>query len=177
MMMMFLAMRNLYDTLVQVDALDVTVKNADAFQQFSDGAHDMGDVEIARRDLVQHRRKEEEIFAIDECNLDVRIFRQSFFKIECRIKSAKAAAEYQYPFLFHSLVNCGVDELYSQWFRSEINGINRGFLPIDVMYRKIFLIRKGLELQDDKAQDHYRTLHDSISCRLSGYVRHRSATS
>ena len=47
------------------------MKKSHVMEELSNRVHDVGDVKVARGDLVQHRREEEEILPIDERDLDV----------------------------------------------------------------------------------------------------------
>ena len=76
---MFVSMRNVDHAGVEIDALDIAVKYSNPLQQFSDRAHDVRYIKIARRHLVKHRGKEEEILTIDESYFDIRILRQGLF--------------------------------------------------------------------------------------------------
>ena len=74
-----------------VDAVDIADEEADMPQHLPDGVNDIGQVEIARRDLVQHRGEEKEIFATHESHFEIRQF--EFLKLERGVEPAEAAAE------------------------------------------------------------------------------------
>ena len=70
------------------------------------GIDDVGQIEIARRDLVQHRREEEEVVATDERHLEVREL--AFLEFQRGIKPAEAAAENENAsFVSHALIRRG----------------------------------------------------------------------
>src|SRR5689334_19729516 len=74
-----------------IDTLDIADKKADMTQHLADGIDDIGQVEIARCDLVQHRSEKEEILPANECNFEVG--QLAFFELKGGVKSAKAATE------------------------------------------------------------------------------------
>jgi len=102
--MVFIAVRYLNELFAEVDVSHVSVKYLYAFQKLSHRADDMRDVEVTRRDLVQHRRKEKEILAVDERDLDTWVAGERFIEIQCRIKPAKATAENEYFGFFVHIV-------------------------------------------------------------------------
>ena len=53
----------------------------------------MGHVEIARRHLVQHGRKREEVVAVDQDDFDRGVVRQLLLQLDRRVQAAEAAAE------------------------------------------------------------------------------------
>ena len=78
MMVMFFAVRNANYFGLEIDISYLSIKDLNMFQKLSHGANDMSDIQIARGDLVEHRRKEEEVFAIDECYFNIRITNEGF---------------------------------------------------------------------------------------------------
>ena len=60
----------------EIDSLHFPVKELGFSQQFADRIYDMGDVQVARGDLMQHGGKEEKVFAVYHGNFDVRLARQ-----------------------------------------------------------------------------------------------------
>ena len=83
------------DAGLEINALDASVKDPHVLEQFSDGADDMRNVQIARRHFVQHWGKEKEILAVDEGDLDILIASQGLFEIEGRVQPAKTASKNQ----------------------------------------------------------------------------------
>ena len=78
---------------LEIDALDMTIKDFDVLQKFPHRTDDMRNIEVAGGDLVQHRRKEKEVLAIYERDLDIRVSRKGFVEVQRSVESAKAAAE------------------------------------------------------------------------------------
>ncbi|MCC6763491.1 MAG: hypothetical protein IT293_02415 [Deltaproteobacteria bacterium] len=54
----------------QIDLDDVAVEEAHFADELPDRVRDVRDVEVARRHLVEHRREEEEVVAVDDRHLD-----------------------------------------------------------------------------------------------------------
>ena len=66
-MAMFLVPMRQADSLIhEVDGFDGPVEECHATQQLTDRADDIGDIEVARRDFVQHRGEAETVVAVDE---------------------------------------------------------------------------------------------------------------
>ena len=74
-----------------IDALHVADEKAHVPQHLADRVDDIGQIEIARRDLVQHRGEEEEVLATDKSHFEIR--KLKLLKLQRGIKSAEAAAE------------------------------------------------------------------------------------
>src|SRR6516225_4457148 len=91
------AMRNHYLLALDVDLIHVATKKIHAADHFSDGIDDVRQIQIARRDLVQHRSKEKKVFAINDCYFEAGIV--ALLKFQRGIKSAEAATENKYTFL------------------------------------------------------------------------------
>ena len=64
--------------------------------------HDVARIKIARCDLVQHRRKENEILATDQRHLYVRSTREPFVEVHCRVKPGKSATGNDYSSRLHA---------------------------------------------------------------------------
>src|SRR6266550_3904956 len=65
--------------------------------------HDVARIKIACCDLVQHRRKENEILSTDQRHLYVRSTRQPFVEVHCRVKPGKSAAGNDYSSRLHPI--------------------------------------------------------------------------
>ena len=100
--MMLLAVRDVNHLPLEIDTLHVAVKYPHPLQQLPHRADDMRYIEITCRDFMQHRREQEEVFAIHESHFDIGIFCEALFKIQGCIKATEAAAEDQYFCLAHS---------------------------------------------------------------------------
>jgi hypothetical protein len=84
---------NLDAARLDVDTDDVPAYEVASAKQCSNGTHDMRDVEIARGDLMQHRREQEEVVAIDQRDFDRPVARQQLLEAEGCIQTAEAASE------------------------------------------------------------------------------------
>ena len=85
------SMRNNDSFFIDVDLVHVTAEKIHAANHFADRINDVRQIQIARRDLVQHRREKEKVFAIDNGDLKARI--SALLKLQGRIKPTEAAAE------------------------------------------------------------------------------------
>src|SRR5437660_11406836 len=64
--------------------------------------HDDTRIKIAGGDLMQHRRKQNEILATDQRHLYVRSAREPFVEVHCRVKPAKSATGNNYSSRLHA---------------------------------------------------------------------------
>src|SRR5215469_16002478 len=83
--------RNGHSLCLDVDLVHVAAKEIDMANHLPDRIDDVSQIEIAGRDFVQHWRKQEEIFPINDRHLKSRI--PPSFEFERGIKSAESAAE------------------------------------------------------------------------------------
>jgi hypothetical protein len=81
----------------EVDARDVAVEKADLVQQLAHGVHDVGDVEVARRDLMQHGSEEKEVVFVDDGDLDVRVVPETAIELDRGVDATEPAADDQDP--------------------------------------------------------------------------------
>ena len=79
-------------TRVKIDILHVGLDHVDVAQNSPQRIHDVARRKIARRDFMQHRRKENEILPRDQRYLDVRPTRQMFVQIFCGVEAGETAA-------------------------------------------------------------------------------------
>ena len=85
----------------QIDILHVGFDHIDVAQNPPLRIHNVGRREIARRDFMQHRRKENEILPRDQGHFDVRPSRQMLVQIFRRIEPGESAAGDHDFCLFH----------------------------------------------------------------------------
>src|SRR5262249_3860983 len=78
---------------VDVDSLDSADEESRALQQPAQRAHDRREIEIARSDFVKHRREQEVVLPVHECDLDVRLTREDSLELARGGESAESAAE------------------------------------------------------------------------------------
>jgi hypothetical protein len=64
--------------------------------------HDVARIKIARGDLVQHRRKENEILVTDQGHFYVRSAREPFVEVYCCVKPGKSATGNDYSGRLHA---------------------------------------------------------------------------
>src|SRR6266571_8261468 len=83
--------RNGHPLAFEVDLVYVAAEEGHVTKHLSNGIDDVGQVQIARRDLVQHRSEEKEVLAVHNGHVEPRI--AAFFKLQCGIKAAKSTAE------------------------------------------------------------------------------------
>ena len=76
----------------KIDIFHVGFDHIDVTQNAPQRIHDIAGGKIARRDFMQHRRKENEILPRDQRYLDVRPAREMLVQIFCRIEPGEAAA-------------------------------------------------------------------------------------
>ena len=76
---------------VDVDLVHVATEKIHVTNHFADGIHDIGQIQIAGRDLMQHRCKQEEVLAIHDYDFEARI--PALLELQRSVKSAEAAAK------------------------------------------------------------------------------------
>src|SRR6516164_6496025 len=79
----------------EVDRIDFAMEELYAPKKLSNRIDDMGDIQIARGDLMEHRREQKEILTVDQSDLYARPASKSFVKLDCRVQTGEAAAEDQ----------------------------------------------------------------------------------
>src|SRR6266487_3148382 len=65
--------------------------------------HDVTRIKISGGDLVQHRRKQNEILATDQRHLYVRSTRKPFVEVHCRVKPGEPATGNDYSSRLHAV--------------------------------------------------------------------------
>ena len=76
----------------QIDLLHVRFDHVDVAQDAAQRVYDVARGKIARRDFMQHRRKQNEVLPRDDRHLDVRPTREMVVEIFCRVEPGEAAA-------------------------------------------------------------------------------------
>src|SRR6266481_2021265 len=84
-------MRNGHSLAFEVDLVYVAAEEGHVTKHLSNGIDDVGQVQIARSDLVQHRSEEKEVLAVHNGHVEPWI--ATFFKLQRGIKAAKSTAE------------------------------------------------------------------------------------
>src|SRR6266480_3765887 len=77
----------------QIDLVDVTHRYLNFTEQLPEGIYDICDLEIARCDLVKHRREQEKVISANETNLYRLHSRQQLLKMNGGINPSKTAAQ------------------------------------------------------------------------------------
>src|SRR5260370_4215449 len=97
------AVRHDDSALFQIDALNIARKEIDVTQHLAHRINNVCNVEIARRDLVQHRRKKKEVVAVYERYRDVGMF--PALKLQRSIKTGETTTENEHAgfFVAHKL--------------------------------------------------------------------------
>jgi hypothetical protein len=85
------AVRNHNLLALDVDLVHVATEKIHAADHLANWINDVGEIQIARRDLVQHRSKEKKVLAINDRDFKARII--ALLEFQRGIKSAEAAAE------------------------------------------------------------------------------------
>ena len=83
----------------QIDGFDMTVEEGHATQQLADRAHDIGDIEVARRHFVQHRGKEEKVVAVDKGDIQVSALCKRLLEFQGGIHATEPTAQNQNSWL------------------------------------------------------------------------------
>src|SRR5271167_713186 len=82
----------------KVDRFNLAGEEVNPLEHLANRVDDGSKVEVARRHLVQHGREEEEVLAVDQRNLDVRVASERFLELHRRIQASESAAEDQNSF-------------------------------------------------------------------------------
>ena len=92
------SMGDRHDFLIDIDRRDVTAQKTNVPYHLPYWIDDVGEVEVARCDLVKHRGEQEEVLSIDYRYFESGIFK--FFELQRRVEAAKTTAQNQYASLF-----------------------------------------------------------------------------
>ena len=87
---------------VEINRLNIGFDKLHMTKNAAERIHDVARIKISRRDLVQHRRKENEILATDQRHLYVRSTREPFVEVHCRVKPGKSATGNDYSSRLHA---------------------------------------------------------------------------
>jgi hypothetical protein len=78
---------------LEVDPLHLAHEEHRAAHHPADRIHDVGDVEVARGHLVQHRREQDEVVAVDDGDLDLGIPRDGALQLDGGVHPGEPAAQ------------------------------------------------------------------------------------
>src|SRR6266516_2345285 len=106
-----LVVRNAPDAMdapqIQINSLHVGFDNLHVTKNSPERIDDVARIKISGCDLMQHRRKENEILATDQRHFYVRSTCEPFFEVYCRVKPGKSATGNDYSSLLHPITaNC-----------------------------------------------------------------------
>jgi len=102
-MVMIKSVRHGHKLAFQIDGFNVSREKADPPQKLSHGIHDVGEIEIAGGNFVQHRSEQKEIIPVHQRDLDIGIAGQSVIQVDGRVQPGEAAAKNDDPsFLWFS---------------------------------------------------------------------------
>ena|SRR6478609_4919253 len=99
MAMLLVPMREADALVREINGFDLAVKERHPSQQPADRADDIGDVEITRRDFVQHRSEEEKVVLVDEGDVQVGSARQRAFEFQGGIHPAESTTQNHHAWL------------------------------------------------------------------------------
>src|SRR6266480_2739164 len=85
------SMRNNDLFFIDVDLVHITAEKIHAANHFADRINDVRQIQIARRDLVQHRCEQKKVLAIDHRDFELRI--ATLLKFKRRVKPTEPAAK------------------------------------------------------------------------------------
>src|SRR4029453_6834725 len=88
---------------VQINRLNIGFDNLHMPKNAAERIHDVARIKISGCDLVQHRRKQNEILATDQRHPYVPSAREPFVEVHCRVKPGKSATGNDYSSRFHAI--------------------------------------------------------------------------
>src|SRR3954454_15449880 len=96
------AMSHLNPPTHKIDLLYFPFKERDVFQKLSNGVDDVGQIQIAGCDFVQHGSEQEEVFLVDQRDLNLGTSRKSLIEFERRIQAGETPTnDHDSVFLIH----------------------------------------------------------------------------
>src|SRR6516225_2258562 len=98
MVMMIEAMRDNNLLAGKVYGFDFASEEVHPLEHLAHGIDDGGEVEVARRHLVQHGREQEKVLPVDERHLDIRIASQRFLLLHGGVQTGESTAQNQDAF-------------------------------------------------------------------------------
>src|SRR4030095_14312802 len=95
------------NALLQIYALHIGFDKLYVTKNSPERIDDVARIKISSGDLMQHRRKENEILATDQRHLYVRSTREPFLEVHCRVKPGKSATGNDYFSRLHAVTSSG----------------------------------------------------------------------
>src|SRR5574337_584321 len=77
----------------QIDGSYLAVEKIGPAEHLADRVDDGGDVEVAGGHLMEHRREEKKVLAVDQRDFDAGILAESFLQLQRGVHPAESAAE------------------------------------------------------------------------------------
>jgi hypothetical protein len=87
---------------VQINRLNIGFNKLHMTKNPPERIHDVARIKVSGGDLMQHRRKQNEILATDQRHLYVRSTREPLVELHCRIKPGKSATGNDYSSGLHA---------------------------------------------------------------------------
>jgi hypothetical protein len=88
---------------VQINGLNIGIDKLHVAKNAAERIHDVTRIKISGCDLVQQRRKQNEILATDQRHLHIRSTREPFVEVHCRVKPGKSATGDDYSSRLHAV--------------------------------------------------------------------------
>src|SRR5262245_14332350 len=88
---------------VEINRLNIGFKKLHMTKNAAERIHDIARIKISGSDLMQHRRKKNEILSTDQRHLYVCSTREPFVELYCRVKPGKSAAGNDYSSRLHTI--------------------------------------------------------------------------
>src|SRR6516164_9004070 len=90
---------------VQINRLNIGIDKLHMTKNTAERVHDVAWIKIACRDLMQHRRKQDEIFAADQRHFHVCSTREPSIEVHCRVKPGKSTTCNDYSSSLHAILS------------------------------------------------------------------------
>src|SRR5207249_5586752 len=94
------ATRNKDPLVRQINLVNAADQHLDPAEELAQGIDDVGDLEIARCNLVKHGCEQEKVIATNEANLRRSLSRHQFLKMDCGVNATETTAENDDSFSF-----------------------------------------------------------------------------
>ena len=88
---------------VEINRINIGFNKLHMTKNAAERIHDVAWIKIARCDLMQHRRKENEILVTDQRHLYVRSTREPFVEVHRRVKPGESATGNDYSSRLHPI--------------------------------------------------------------------------
>src|SRR5262249_51395821 len=82
---------------MHVDVLDLSFEERATLRELPDRVHDVSEIEVRCRDLMEHRGEDEEVFLVQQRDFDVGVITEPAIELTDRIDASEATAEHNNP--------------------------------------------------------------------------------